>query len=200
MCDNIRNVKYNVECEEKMRPSWTEYFMTVVDAISERSTCDRGKPGCVIVKDNQILATGYAGAPPKFPHCSDEGHDMEERTRFIPYRDDSPIPVAPEGYVVNLQKARYEMPASQHCFRTLHAEQNAILQAAKRGIALEGSTCYVSMTPCRTCAMMLISVGVVEVVAKKLYQKGQESIEMFNRAGVKITHLDQTVQEYSKAV
>jgi dCMP deaminase len=202
----LRELKpIKIKKEKIMRPNWTEYFMNVVSSIAERSTCDRGKPGCVLVKDNQILATGYAGAPPNFPHCDEVDHDMEERTRYIPvtaynaaiacYK--SPAQKHQLGFFLNKEKERYEGMPSQHCVRTVHAEANAILQAARRGIALEGATCYVTMTPCRNCAMMLISVGVVEVIAKKLYQKAEESIEMFRVAGIKITHLDQTVQEYS---
>jgi dCMP deaminase len=190
-----------------MRPTWTEYFMSVVDSISQRSTCDRGKPGCVFVKNNQILTTGYAGSPPGFDHCDKYGHEMEEHIRFVdetigvngwPAFNDAEIimQVRKDTHTYNSAKSRYEMPPSQHCIRTIHAEQNAILQAARRGISLDGSMVYVSMTPCRTCTMMLISIGVSKIIAKKLYQKAQESIDMLKKANIPIEHLDQTVQQY----
>jgi dCMP deaminase len=170
------------------RLSWSDYFMQLVDAISQRSTCDRGKPGCVFVKNNQILTTGYAGSPPGFPHCSEVGHELEVR-----------FPVDPKADLANVDIFTHvclESNYSVHCIRTIHCEQNAIIQAARRGISLDGSTLYVTMTPCRTCAMMLISVGVVKVIAKKLYHKSDESIEMFKLANIPLVHLDQTVQGY----
>jgi dCMP deaminase len=176
------------------RPSWQDYFMSVVDAISQRSTCDRGKPGCVFVKNNQILVTGYAGSPPGFDHCDEAGHDMEAHIRFKEWditKDERPAQdelskIYELGFRFNEGESRYEKSESVHCIRTIHAEQNAILQAARRGISLEGSTC----------SMFLISVGVVEVVAKKLYQKAQESIEILKKANIKLTHLEDQQQKY----
>jgi len=89
------------------RPDWDRYFLDLCEAVSKRATCDRGKAGCVIVKDKRIMTTGYVGAPAGLPHCDEVGHDM--RKVF----DD-------KGNV------------SQHCVRTLHAEQNAIIQAAEK--------------------------------------------------------------------
>ena len=165
--------------------------MTIVNAISQRSTCDRGKPGCVFVKDNRILTTGYASSPPGLPHCDEIGHKMEAHMDIIikEFKNDSNI--------VTGGSSEYG-PVHQHCVRTIHAEQNAILQAAKVGIPLQDSICYVSMTPCRTCAMMLISVGVKRIVAGKFYQKSEESIEMFKTANVVIEHLSEEQQSYVK--
>lgn len=170
---------------ESVRPSWDKYFMDIVDVVSSRSTCDRGKPGCVFTKNNHILTTGYAGSPPGLQHCSDVGHKFELHA-----------PVECDGFL-DPRVDDFRLPIrSIHCVRTIHAEQNAILQAAKNGISLEGSTVYVSMTPCRTCAMMLISVGVERVVCGKIYQKAQESINMFKQADIPIVHLEETVQKY----
>jgi len=185
----------------KKRKTWEEYFMNIVDAAAERSTCDRGKPGCIFVKDNQVLVTGYAGSPPGFPHCDEVGHLMEVRYSFIPienidtfFKDEDPKTL---GYSYNSSPESFEGPIHQHCIRTIHAEQNAIIQAAKRGISLEGSTCYVTMTPCRTCTMFIISLGVKNVVCKNFYQKAQESIIMFSEANIPIKHLLNTTSEYS---
>jgi len=104
------------------RPSWDEYFLRLADTVASRATCDRGRSGCVIVKDRQILVTGYVGSPRGLPHCDDVGHLFKK----VIHEDGS---------------------VTQHCVRTVHAEQNAITQAARRGIALEGSTLYCRMTP-----------------------------------------------------
>lgn len=155
------------------RPSWDEYFIEIMHAASKRATCDRGRSACVFVKDNQILVTGYVGSPTGFPHCDDIGHQIKKL-------------IHEDGTI------------TQHCMRTVHAEQNAICQAAKRGVALEGSTVYVSMTPCRTCAMLLINIGVKRVVAEKKYHAGGESEEMFKKAKIKLEFLNNEVMKYPK--
>ena len=154
-----------------VRPTWDDYFMEVADAISKRATCDRGRSGCVIAKDKQILATGYVGSPIGFPHCDDVGHQMKKVTHE-------------DGTV------------TEHCVRTVHAEQNAICQAAKRGVAIDGATVYCRMTPCRVCAMLLINSGIKKVYAERKYHAGAESEAMFKRAKVKITYKHNEVQTY----
>lgn len=153
------------------RPTWDEYFMEVANSIAKRATCDRGRSGCVIAKDNQILATGYVGAPSGLPHCDEVGHQMKKL-------------IHEDGTV------------TQHCVRTVHAEQNAICQAARRGAAIQGSTLYCRMTPCRTCAMMIINCGIVRVVAERRYHDGAESEEMFRCAGVALEYVFDEVQKY----
>jgi dCMP deaminase len=86
---------------------------------------------------------------------------------------------------------------TNHCVRTVHAEQNAICQAAKRGIALEGSTLYCRMTPCRVCAMLIINCGIKRVVCEKKYHAGAESEEMFAMAGVELEFVSQEVMQYA---
>ena len=185
-----------------MRPTWDENFMKVAETISERSTCNRGKPGCVFVKNNQTLATGYAGSPPGFPHCDEIGHEMEERVRFIEVdeniTEDEKKVLEKSGYqlVRNCGSSRYEKPPTQHCVRTIHAEQNAIYQAVRRGAALEGSTVYVTMTPCVNCTKALISVGVKRIVAKKLYKNAQESLDLLATTDIEIIHLENQIQGY----
>ena len=154
-----------------IRPTWDEYFMEVADAISKRATCDRGRSGCVIAKDRQLLVTGYVGSPQGLPHCDDAGHQM----RKIIHEDGS---------------------ISQHCVRTVHAEQNAICQAAKRGIAIDGATLYCRMTPCRTCAMMIINCGIVRVVCERRYHAADESENMFGQAGIALEYVHEDVLEY----
>jgi len=158
--------------EDYRRPSWDEYFMEVANAIAKRATCDRGRSGCVIARDNQILATGYVGAPAGLPHCDEVGHQMKKL-------------VHEEGHV------------TQHCVRTVHAEQNAICQAAKRGVAIAGATLYCRMTPCRTCAMMIINCGILRVVAERRYHDGAESEAMFGQAGVSLEYVNQETERYA---
>lgn len=153
------------------RPNWGRYFFEILNAVSKRATCDRGKSACVIVKDNQILVTGYVGSPTGFPHCDDVGHLFKK----VIHEDGS---------------------ISEHCVRTIHAEQNAICQAAKRGVPLDGATIYVTMTPCRVCAMMIINCGIKEVKCLKKYHQGSESEEMFKRANINLTFEEEEVQKY----
>ena len=87
---------------------------------------------------------------------------------------------------------------STHCVRTVHAEQNAICQAARRGIPLEGATLYCRMTPCRTCAMMIINCGIKRVVCQMKYHAGRESEEMFTQAGVELEFFSEQVLKYDK--
>ncbi|HAE21627.1 MAG TPA: cell division protein DedD [Spirochaetaceae bacterium] len=157
--------------ENYRRPSWDEYFMEVCDAIAKRATCDRGRSGCVIARDHQILATGYVGAPSGLPHCDEAGHQLKQ----LMHEDGS---------------------VTKHCVRTVHAEQNAICQAARRGIGIGGATLYCRMTPCRACAMMIINCGIVRVVCQKKYHDGAESEGMFAKAGVTVEYANESVERY----
>ena len=155
------------------RPPWDEYFMEIANTVSKRATCDRGRSGCVIVRDRQILVSGYVGSPVGMPHCDEVGHQFK-------------------------QTIHEDGTKTQHCVRTVHAEQNAICQAAKRGIALENATLYCRMTPCRVCAMLIINCGISRVVCEKKYHNGTESEEMFRMAGVKLEFFSEEVQQYEK--
>lgn len=159
------------ETDKHIRPSWDVYFMDLAHSVSMRATCDRGRSGCVIVRDKQILVTGYVGSPRGLPHCDDVGHFYKK----VIHEDGS---------------------VTQHCVRTVHAEQNAITQAARRGIGLDKSTLYCRMTPCRVCAMLIINCGIERVVCEKKYHTGKESEEMFKEAGVKLDYFSEEVQEY----
>lgn len=153
------------------RPSWDEYFLGIMRMAGARSTCDRGRSGAVIVKDKRILSTGYVGSPVGTAHCDDVGHEMHTVTH-------------PDG------------SQSRHCIRTAHAEQNAIVQAARVGAALEGATLYCSMTPCYICAKMIVNSGIVRVVAAKEYHAGTRSKEIFEEAGVAFELVDEITEMY----
>lgn len=156
-----------------IRPSWDDYFMEVADAISKRATCDRGRSGCVIARDKQLLVTGYVGSPQGLPHCDDVGHQMKKT-------------IHEDGHV------------TQHCVRTVHAEQNAICQAAKRGISIDKATLYCRMTPCRTCAMLIINCGIVRVVCENRYHSADESEEMFKQAGIQLDYVSEEILKYKE--
>jgi len=156
------------------RPTWDEFFLGIMDSVALRGTCNRGQSGCIITKDKDIIATGYVGSPAGMPHCDEVGHQMKK----VIHTDG-------DGHT------------SEHCVRTIHAEQNAICRAAKNGHAINGATLYCSMTPCRVCAMMIISCGIERVVAKNKYHAGAESIEMFKQVGVEIVHVHNEVQQYT---
>lgn len=159
------------EKKESTRPTWDEYFVNILEIIGTRSSCDRGKSGCVITKDKRILATGYIGSPVGTAHCDDVGHEMHT----VKHED---------GH------------ETRHCIRTAHAEQNAIVTAARFGIALDGGTLYCHMTPCYVCAKMIINAGIKRVVCKLDYHAGGRSKELFKEAGVEYNLLSNETQKY----
>jgi dCMP deaminase len=127
------------------RPSWDQYFMLITRQVADRSTCKRAKVGAVIVRDKNILATGYNGAPAGLPHCIDVGCLIyESRT--------------PSGDI------------EENCFRTIHAEINAIAQAAKNGAWIRDAHIYITHTPCIHCFKVLINTGIKRVLYEKPYK------------------------------
>jgi len=167
--------KNKTESESKyIRPTWDEYFLSLLEPLGRRGTCDRGRSGAVIVSSGKtVLATGYVGSPPGQPHCDEVGHMMKT--------------------VVDEDGNK-----SQHCVRTLHAEENAILQCAKDGIKIEGATIYCKMVPCYNCAMRIVRVGIKRVVAQKRYHADKLSLELFKNAGVELFVVDDTIEEYKR--
>ncbi|MCK4502350.1 MAG: cytidine/deoxycytidylate deaminase family protein [Desulfuromonadales bacterium] len=140
------------------RPDWDEYFMQIADLVATRSTCLRRQVGALLVKEKNILATGYNGVPTGITHCEVTGCLREQLN-------------VPSG-------ERHEL-----C-RGLHAEQNAIIQAAKHGANISGSTLYCTDSPCIICSKMLINAGVVAVVFRRGYPD-KLSLEMLSEAGIK---------------
>ncbi len=142
-----------------MRPSWDEYFMEIAEVVKTRSTCLRRQVGAIIVKDKQILSTGYNGAPTGLKHCGETGCIREQLE-------------VPSG-------ERHEL-----C-RGLHAEQNAIIQASLHGVKIEGATIYVTTQPCVVCAKMIINSGIKEVVYKGDYPD-KLSAQMLAESGITV--------------
>ncbi|MCQ2751996.1 MAG: cytidine/deoxycytidylate deaminase family protein [Coriobacteriales bacterium] len=134
MSDDLKNY---------IRPSWDEYFFSIVNEIETRSTCIRRHVGALLVKDKRIIASGYNGCPTGLSHCSDVGCIREKLG-------------IPSG--------------QQHeLCRGVHAEQNAITQAARYGVSIDGATLYCNTQPCTQCTKMLINAGVKEIVFKNPY-------------------------------
>jgi dCMP deaminase len=132
------------------RPSWDQYFMTITRQVAERSTCSRAKVGAVIVRDKNILATGYNGAPAGLPHCTEVGCLVYKST-------------TPAGEI------------EENCFRTIHAEINAIAQAAKNGHAIRDGDIYITHTPCIHCFKVLVNTGIKRIFYERPYK--QHTIE-----------------------
>jgi len=153
------------------RPSWDEYFLSLVELVGTRGTCERGRSGCVIARDRRILATGYVGSPIGTAHCDEIGHEMHT----VIHEDGS---------------------KTRHCIRTSHAEINAIANAARCGVALEGATLYCHMTPCYTCAKMIINAGIKRVVCNLDYHAGERSKEIFKEAKIKYNLASKEMQKY----
>ena len=143
--------------EVENRPDWDEYFMGMADYVARRSTCLRRSVGAVIVKDRRILATGYNGAPMGLPHCSETGCLRQQLN-------------VPSGQ-------RHEL-----C-RALHAEQNAIIQAARYGMSIDGASIYVNTQPCVLCAKAIINSGIKEIVYSNPYPD-ELAMEMLGQSGV----------------
>ncbi|MDI6869765.1 MAG: dCMP deaminase family protein [Bacillota bacterium] len=146
-----------------MRPPWDDYFMEIARLVAKRSTCLRRQVGAVVVKDKHILATGYNGAPAGLRHCAEVGCLREKL-------------LVPSG-------ERHEL-----C-RAIHAEQNAIVQAALHGTALQGGTMYVTHQPCVLCAKILINAGIVRIVFSGEYPDPLAR-EFLDEAGVELVLLN----------
>ena len=125
------------------RPSWDEYFMKLAHEVATRTTCMRRGVGAIIVKDKRILSTGYNGVPTGLRHCEETGCLRQQLG-------------VPSGQ-------RHEI-----C-RGLHAEQNAIIQAARYGINIAGASIYITTQPCVVCAKMIINAGIGEIVYQNPY-------------------------------
>ena len=142
------------------RPSWHQYFLTITRQVAERSTCKRAKVGAVIVREKNILATGYNGAPAGMPHCLDVG--------CLIYTSKTP-----------------SGETEENCFRTIHAEINAIAQAAKNGANIRDADIYITHTPCIHCFKVLLNTGIRRIFYEKPY-KLQTLEELMRHANVQL--------------
>jgi dCMP deaminase len=148
--------------ERPPRPGWEEYFMQIAEVVATRSSCLRRSVGAVLVKNKQILSTGYNGVPRGMRHCEEAGC----------LRDRLGIPSGER----------------QELCRGLHAEQNAIIQAAYHGVAVNGAEVYTTLQPCVTCAKTLINAGIVAVYFRGVYPDDL-SMEMFEEAETRLVRM-----------
>ncbi len=152
-----------MSADSQGRPSWDSYFMDIAILVARRSTCLRRAVGAVLVKDRRILATGYNGAPSGVRHCAETGCLREKLN-------------VPSGQ-------RHEL-----C-RGIHAEQNAIIQAAFHGVSIKGADLYCTNQPCSICARMIINAGIRAIYYQHGYQD-ELAREMLAEADISVHHLD----------
>ena len=139
---------------EKNRLSWDAYFMTIARVVATRATCDRKHVGAVIVRDRNILSTGYNGSIRGMPHCDEVGHMME----------------------------------AGHCVATIHAEANALVQAARNGVGIEGGSIYVTASPCWTCFKMSANAGLKAIFYEEFY-RDDRIFAAAKQLGITLTHV-----------
>ncbi len=135
------------------RASWDEYFMRIAVDGGSRSTCDRKHVGAVIVRERNILSTGYNGSIAGMPHCDDEGHMME----------------------------------GGHCIATIHAEANAIIQAAKHGVIINGASIYTTASPCWNCFKQIANAGIRRICFGEFY-RDERIFDVAARLGIELHH------------
>lgn len=121
------------------RSNWDEYFMKIAEVAASRATCDRKHVGAVVAVNRTLVSTGFNGSPRGMPHCDEVGHELKE------------------------------MGGRQSCVRTVHAEANALVQAARNGAKVEGGTIYTTASPCYDCLKLIINAGILRVVCKEFY-------------------------------
>ncbi len=136
------------------RSSWDQYFMDIARQVASRATCDRKHVGALIVRDRNILSTGYNGSIRGLPHCDEVGHMME----------------------------------NGHCVATVHAEANAIIQAAKNGVRIDGATLYTSASPCWSCFKLIANAGCTRIVFGEFY-RDERIFEYAARLGLDLVSL-----------
>lgn len=134
------------------RAPWDEYFMRIAEVVASRATCDRKHVGAVIVRDRQLLSSGYNGSIRWLPHCDEEGHMIEDG----------------------------------HCARTVHAEANAIVQAARNGVRIDGATIYVTASPCWGCFRLVANAGITRVVFGEAYRLDEKVTRCAAELGIEL--------------
>jgi dCMP deaminase len=137
------------------RVDWHHYFMNIAHVVATRATCDRKHVGAVIVRDKNILSTGYNGSIRGLPHCDDVGHDM----------------------------------VAGHCVRTVHAEANAIIQAARHGVRIDGADIYTTASPCWECFKLIANAGIRRIFYGEFYRE-EKCFEVARQLGIELIKID----------
>ena len=144
---------------KRKRADWDTYFMNIARQVAERSTCDRKHVGAVVVRDRNILSTGYNGSIAGMPHCDDVGHMME----------------------------------GGHCVATVHAEANAIIQAAKNGVMIDGASIYTTASPCWNCFKLVANCGIKKICFGEFY-RDERIFEVAKTIGIELVDLSRVLQ------
>ncbi len=147
------------------RVDWDEYFMRIAVEVSGRSTCDRKHVGAVIVRDRNILSTGYNGSIAGLDHCDDVGHMMEDG----------------------------------HCIATIHAEANAIIQAAKNGVNINGGSIYTTASPCGNCFKLIVNAGLKKISFGEFY-RDERVFDVAKRLDIELIDLSQVIASATERV
>ncbi len=147
------------------RADWDEYFMRIAVEVSGRSTCDRKHVGAVIVRDRNILSTGYNGSIAGLDHCDDVGHMMEDG----------------------------------HCIATIHAEANAIIQAAKNGVNINGGSIYTTASPCWNCFKLIVNAGLKKISFGEFY-RDERVFDVARRLDIELIDLSQVIASATERV
>jgi len=157
----------------KKRPSWQQYFMRMAFLASTRSTCLRRAVGAALVRDNQLISTGYNGSPKLSPHCA----------------------------AVGCMRAQQHIPSGEkhELCRGVHAEQNAIIQAAINGSSTRNAELYCTHQPCSICARMIINAEIKRVYVAQSYPD-ELAIQLLREAGIELILLDHESGEQSRLV
>ena len=145
-----------------IRAGWDEYFMRIALDVASRSTCDRRHVGAVLVRDRNILSTGYNGSISGMPHCDEVGHMME----------------------------------NGHCIATIHAEANAIIQAAKNGVNINGASIYTTASPCWNCFKIIVNAGMKRVFFEEFY-RDERIFTIAEQLGVELVDLSTVIEKES---
>ena len=143
------------EGKAKRRRDWPQYFMSIAREVATRSTCDRKNVGAVIVRDKNILSTGYNGSIRGLPHCDEAGHDM----------------------------------VGGHCVRTVHAEANAIIQAARHGVRIDGADIYTTASPCWECFKLIANAGIRRIYYGEFYRE-PKCFAIAEELGIELIKID----------
>ncbi|MFN4212816.1 MAG: deoxycytidylate deaminase [Microgenomates group bacterium] len=145
------------------KPSWDEYFMKIAEVVRSRADCLRRRVGAIVVKDFRILSTGYNGTPYGIKNCRQGGCQR----------------------CLLRQRGKLKSGENEESCICLHAEQNAVIQAAYLGVSTKGATLYSTTNPCSTCAKMLINAGIVRVVCR-VEHHDKEGIKLLEKGKIKI--------------
>lgn len=153
--ENRRAEEAGRRLSEGKRVGWHQYFMNIAKVVATRATCDRKHVGAVIVRDKNILSTGYNGSIRGLPHCDDVGHDM----------------------------------VAGHCVRTVHAEANAIIQAARHGVRIEGADIYTTASPCWECFKLIANAGIKRIFYGEFYRE-EKVFQVARELGIELIKID----------